>query len=627
METKSGLQRLIQKGIYGVLGFLVCMVSVMGYYPLVPSYYAMYCLRKQRNWLIYLGMFAGIAYFMPFQDAVKYIFILIILHLAIHCYIWANCKCSGWVAGIMGAIITIVMNCSGNSLAGMGRMELLLGISEGFLVFGFTILFHFIEEMLRQTGRQIPRIAREEAQSGSKSGDMQIADTKVTAFVSAVNGLSEVFQGMGKVREKSMLDYAAGLEQELAGHLCINCEGCALCWDQNHLPLSTGIRRMLYDVVAHRPKQEILESAFMDGCPHYESMVDAAIDAFGRMELNEAWYRRLIENRQVIAQQLDAMADLLLEWTHKSKNIDKVHWILLAKIAYEAKEKGLIAQEIHLYEDENGRLTVCASVEGKWGGGIPMSQFVQAVEKAVKCPMRVEKDAKSIVTREPTEVTLYEDTAFYALPGSAVRMKNGSVVSGDNFVMFEQDCGKYHVCLSDGMGSGNAANRESELVVDLMQKFIEAGFPKETAIKMMNSAMVLQGEEESFSTLDYASIDMYTGNLELIKIGAAATFLKSKDGVECLNAGSLPAGVDLNQELLVQKRQMESGDFLVMVTDGVIEYLQAEKQEEFFAGLLKGISSEHAGTMAEEILEKVLKHTGGYALDDMTVLVIGLWGK
>ena len=161
MDTKSGLQRLIQKGIYGGLGFLVCMISVMGSYPLVPSYYAMYCLRKQRNWLIYLGMFAGIAYFMPFQDAVKYIFILTILHLAIHCYIWANCKCSGWVAGIMGAIITIVMNCSGNSLAGMGRMELLLGISEGFLVFGFTILFHFIEEMLRQTGRQIPRIARE----------------------------------------------------------------------------------------------------------------------------------------------------------------------------------------------------------------------------------------------------------------------------------------------------------------------------------------------------------------------------------------------------------------------------------------------------------------------------------
>ena len=50
METRSGLQNLVQKGIYGGLAFLVCMVSVMGYYPLVTSYYAMYCLRKKRNW-------------------------------------------------------------------------------------------------------------------------------------------------------------------------------------------------------------------------------------------------------------------------------------------------------------------------------------------------------------------------------------------------------------------------------------------------------------------------------------------------------------------------------------------------------------------------------------------------
>lgn len=627
METRSGLRILVQKGIYGGLAFLACMVSVMGYYPLVPSYYAMYSLRKKGNWLIYLGLFAGIAYFMPFQSAVKYIFILTILHLAIHFYIWANCKCSGWVAGSMGAVVTIVMNCSGNSFAGMGRGELLLGISEGIMVFGFTILFHFVEEMLLQAKKQLPQMARVEQWNQTKGGEIPLADTKVTAFVSAVNGLSEAFQGMGQVREKSMLDYAAGLERELAGQLCMNCEGCAICWDQNYMPLSNGIRRMLYDVVAHRPKQEILESEFIEGCPHYAGLVDAAIDAFGKMELNEAWYRRLIENRQVIAQQLDAMADLLLEWTHGSKNIDKAHWILISKIAYEAKERGIIAQGIHLYEDENGRLSVQATVEGKWGGGIPMSQFVQAVEKAVKCSMRVERDAKSILTKEPVDVILYEDTGFYTLPGIASRKKDGSVINGDNFVMFDQDQGTYHVCLSDGMGSGNAANRESELVVDLLQKFIEAGFPKETAIKMMNSAMVLQGEEESFSTLDYASIDMYTGKLELIKIGAAATFIKSKEGVECLDAGSLPAGVDLEQELFVQKRQLESGDFLVMVTDGVLEYLHAENQEEFFGQLLKEIRSEHAGTMAKEIMSQVLKHTGGFALDDMTVLVIGLWEK
>lgn len=628
MEIKSGLGNLVQKGIYGILGVVVCMIHIMGYYPLVPSFYAVYCLNKKRTWLIYLGLFTGIAYFMPFQEGVKYIFVLTILHLAIYFYIWANSKCSGWVAGIMGGIITAVMNCSGQSLAGMDRMELILGIGEGLLVVGFTVGLHYVEEMLGNSkGSMVGNVHLAKMRMVNEPRESMVTDTKVSAFVTAVNGLSEAFQGMGRVKERSMMDYAAGLEREVAGHLCINCEGCAICWDQNYMPLSTGIRRMLYEVVAHRPKEEILESDFVEGCPHYVGMVEAAMEAFGKMELNEAWYRRLVENRKVIAQQLDAMADLVQEWTKGKRNVDRAHWILIARIMFEAKEKGILAQEIHLYEDEQGRLSVSAIAEGRWGGGIPMTQFVKAVESAVKCPMRVEKDARSILTQEPVGVVLYEDTAFYALPGIATRKKNGSSISGDNFVMFEQDNGTYHICLSDGMGSGSSASRESELVVDLLQKFLEAGFSKDTAIKMMNSAMVLQGEENSFSTLDYASIDMYSGKVEMIKIGAASTFIKSVDGVECLSSGSLPAGVAPEQEILVQKRQLESGDFLVMVTDGVLEYLHADKQEEYFARILEEIASENAGMLAQDILDRVLQGTGGYAVDDMTVLVIGLWRK
>ena len=82
------------------------------------------------------------------------------------------------------------------------------------------------------------------------------------------------------------------------------------------------------------------------------------------------------------------------------------------------------------------------------------------------------------------------------------------------------------------------------MVVELMQKFMEAGFPQETAIRMMNSAMVLQGDCESYSTLDFMDLDLYSGQMTITKIGAAASFLKHKDRVECLRASTLPAGVD-----------------------------------------------------------------------------------
>jgi len=50
------------------------------------------------------------------------------------------------------------------------------------------------------------------------------------------------------------------------------------------------------------------------------------------------------------------------------------------------------------------------------------------------------------------------------------------------------------MCLSDGMGSGMEACRESEKVVELLEQFMESGFSQETAAKMVNSALVLKGE-------------------------------------------------------------------------------------------------------------------------------------
>ena len=41
------------------------------------------------------------------------------------------------------------------------------------------------------------------------------------------------------------------------------------------------------------------------------------------------------------------------------------------------------------------------------------------------------------------------------------------------------------------MGSGIAAYRESELVIDLLEQFLEAGFSKETAVRMINSALLV----------------------------------------------------------------------------------------------------------------------------------------
>ena len=122
-------------------------------------------------------------------------------------------------------------------------------------------------------------------------------------------------------------------------------------------------------------------------------------------------------------------------------------------------------------------------------------------------------------------------------------------------------------------------------------------------------------------------IDLYTGKLELIKIGGAATFIKRGQNVECIDEGNLPAGADVRMEVESTKKQLQSGDFLVMVTDGVIEYLHVRNPKETLMDIIAMAKTDNAGVLAEKIMEQVMLRTGGYAMDDMTVLVTGIWGK
>ena len=449
---------------------------------------------------------------------------------------------------------------------------------------------------------------------------------KMESFAYAVNGLSDAFLAMSQPKEKMLTEEVSVLEQELTGKLCASCDGCAICWNENRMRSLGGIRALLHAVINHSSKEELLMDPYVKNCHRYEGMVEEALQAFGRLELNYAWYNRLRENRYVIAQQLDAMANLVEEWAKARVNVDEKYKGLLSQIVYQVQEKSLLVDELHIYED-NKRLCVEGYVCCKWNGGIPAKHYLAAVEKAVRKPMRMGKEAKTILTQEPVFLSLYEDTKYYGLQGIATEKKTGSFINGDSFSFFAMDDGNYHICLSDGMGSGARANQESEMVVDLLQKFIEAGFRKEIAIKLMNSAMVLQGEENSFSTLDYAMIDLYTGQLEMIKIGGATTFIKRGEEVEMICDGTLPAGADVHMEVESVKKQLGNGDFLVMVTDGVIEYLHVRNPKETLADIIRAAKTDNAGVLAEAILEQVLARTGGHAMDDMTVLVTGIWEK
>ena len=606
----------------GMVAFACAKIGIMGCYPVLPAFFAACSMGGRASAWVLIGSVYGAMYFMPLHEMVKYICLILVLSISGRIYLKMNRLCTNWSQAVLTGIAVMIMHYAAKSFQLEDVEVLLMGIFEGAMCFGLTIvihrLFHFLSGIQNPFGEK-EKEYRVEVQKNPQNIRME-------SFAYAVNGLSDAFFAMSQPKEKLVTEEVSLLEQELTGKLCASCDGCAICWNENRMRSLGGIRALLHAVINHSTREELMLDPYVENCHRYEGMVEEAMQAFGRLELNYAWYNRLRENRFVIAQQLDAMAGLMEEWSKARVNVDENTRMYFSQILFQAKERGLLVDDLHIYE-ENDRLCVEGYVYSKWNGGIPSKHYLTAVEKALGRPMRMSKENKTILTQEPVLVTLYEDTIYYGLQGIATEKKNGSFISGDSFSFFAMDDGNYHICLSDGMGSGSRANQESEMVVDLLQKFIEAGFQKEVAIRLMNSAMVLQGEENSYSTLDYAMIDLYSGQLEMIKIGGAATFIKRGEEVECICEETLPAGADVHMEIESVKKQLGNGDFLVMLTDGVIEYLQVENPKETLTEMIRSIKTDNAGVLAETILEQVLSYMGGHAMDDMTVLVTGIWEK
>ena len=79
---------------------------------------------------------------------------------------------------------------------------------------------------------------------------------------------------------------------------------------------------------------------------------------FEKAHLNMAWYNRLQENRDVIAQQLNAMAYIMEDCAREEQEVTAREGKITATIRYAWKERGVIIEELRILETSAGKLKV-----------------------------------------------------------------------------------------------------------------------------------------------------------------------------------------------------------------------------------------------------------------------------
>lgn len=228
-----------------------------------------------------------------------------------------------------------------------------------------------------------------------------------------------------------------------------------------------------------------------------------------------------------------------------------------------------------------------------------------------------------LVEREPHCFLFMEEPKYVALTGVSRAVKEGEKISGDQYAALECEKGKLILLLSDGTGSGEDACLGSGRVIDLLEKMVEAGFGVEASVNLLNSALYAQNEEEDHPTVDICSLDLYTGECEICKVGGVTTFRKGYRGVECIGGESLPLGIFQKAQMEKQCCRLRPGDMVIMMTDGVLDMM--ENGEEQMAEMLTDLQEQNPQEVAEKVLSYAICSGGGRIRDDMTVLVLCFW--
>ena len=139
---------------------------------------------------------------------------------------------------------------------------------------------------------------------------------------------------------------------------------------------------------------------------------------------------------------------------------------------------------------------------------------------------------------------------------------------------------------------------------------------------MINGVLLAREEEGNMSTLDICDINLYTAQCELMKIGSSYTYIKRGQQVEQLEADTLPLGIFHKYELDCPKRQLQDGDYIIMISDGILDGVD---DDALLREVIAGTEIRNPQEMANYLLQFVLHKTGGRVYDDMSILVAGIW--
>ena len=419
-------------------------------------------------------------------------------------------------------------------------------------------------------------------------------------------------------REEERLN---NLFREICQRVCEDCNLYQSCWEEQFYQTYCLLFELL-DLASHEGSlsRNQIPREFRRRCVRLSELITTINHIYDLSRLNHHWQERLQDKGGMVSEQLrgvacivnDLVGELQVDLDYREGLSNKLYQQLLAA--------QIELHHINAFCNPQGHVEINIGKAGCPATAECSRVVLPIAEKVCGRHLKLEQSQCALRTGGQCVLRLTPARAFTVETGVATRPKNGVGVSGDNYSVLELSNGWVALILSDGMGVGSRAAQESAITITLLERLLNAGFKAELSLRTVNNMLMLRTGEDNYATVDLVLIDVFAGEAQFVKVGSYSSFIKRGRQVAMIETPSLPIGIVEEIQVKPDKRRVRAGDFIILVTDGVVGDKIREEDRAALIDYIQGLSIDDAGPLAGKILAWAHKRAG-QPRDDMAVLV------
>lgn len=553
----------------------------------------------------------------------------------------------GTVIGLSGenALLAIALYAVSGMVAGifqsLGKFAVILGFIFGSIIvhLGFTPLPFLMESITEGVFAALlllflPVSDMMNLRKNLTPGGMLMQPAHILAESSyKLQSVADMFYELGSLLgihkeerpEQKEQENLSNLLSAVGNQVCEKCLNRPICWEENYYRTYQNLLS-IFNRLGDKPLQgKDLPLQFREDCASAGKIVEVINTVTDKERIHVFWQRKVKDQSHMVSEQLKAAGNII---ANLAQEMDK-------PLAYNGKMANVIRQK--------AQKVGCAIENVKVAGGDhpkqidfekePCGKIGECVSSVMPLVAATLQERLTLVKKcgnselnTKCKICMRVANRFQIKTAVATIAQEGKKICGDSVRITPLNRGKVSLLLSDGMGSGNSAAKESRLTVNSLSRLLQQDFDVDVAVKTVNSLLLLQSQGDKFATVDMTILDKYTGEAEFLKIASAPSFVKRVREVKIIQAKALPIGI-LNQiEIEPVKMQLAVNDVLVMVSDGIADLkdikLRSEDKEGWLINFLRRSNIENEQKFAEEILQEAIRLSDGKPKDDMTVLVM-----